>query len=110
MKKYLKPLSNRVIIKKSIPEQMSKGGILFPDTFKDDSPLASGIIIEVGRGFLKDFIKGESTMVPIFDAPEVKPGDIVLFDKHAGAVITESDGSKFQIVRETDIYAVERSK
>lgn len=110
MKKYLKPLANRVIIKKPAPDQMSKGGILYPDTFEDNSPLTIGEVVEVGRGFLKDYIKGASTMVPIFDTPEVKIGDTVLFDRHAGAVITNEDGSKLQIVRETDIYVVERSK
>lgn len=110
MEKYLKPLSNRVIVKKITPDQMSKGGIHFPDTFEDDSPLASGMVIEVGRGMFKEFIKSGSTLIPTFDTPEVKPGDVVLFDKQAGAVITDSDGSKLQIVRETDIYTVEWSK
>lgn len=110
MKKYQQPLSNRVIIKKTTPDQMSKGGIHFPDTFEDSSPLASGIVIEVGRGMFKEFTKSGSTLIPTFDAPEVKPGDVVLFDKRAGAVITNNDGSKLQIVRETDIYTVERSK
>lgn len=110
MKKYLKPLGNRVIIEKSAPDRMSKGGIHFPDTYEEDSPLAPGEVIEVGRGFLKDYIKGKEVMVPVFDTPEVKIGDIVLFDRHAGVVLTREDGSKIQIVRETDIYTVERSK
>lgn len=110
MKKHLKPLANRVIIKKSAPDEMTKGGIWIPDTSKDESPLTSGVVMRVGRGMLKDFIKGESVMVPAFDTPEVKPGDVVLFDRHAGAVITDDNGDKLQIVRETDIYAVERSK
>jgi len=112
MKKYLKPLGNRVIVKKTItdPNRITKGGIVIPDTHEDDSPLISGTVIEVGRGFLKDYIKGESTMVPIFDTPEIVPGDVILFDRHAGAIIIGEDDEELQIIRETDIYTVERSK
>ena len=112
MKKYLKPLGNRVIIKKAWvdPSRMTRGGIVIPETHGDDSPLVSGTVMEVGRGFLKEFIKGEKIMVPVFDVPEVKVGDTVLFDRHAGVIITNEDDEEIQIVRETDIYAVERSK
>lgn len=91
----LKPLYDRIIVKRLEGEEKTKGGIIIPDSAKE-KPI-EGKIIAVGDGKLLD--TGERV------APEVKAGDRVLFGKYAGTEI-KIDGEEHLIMREDDILGV----
>ncbi|MBS1561673.1 MAG: co-chaperone GroES [Bacteroidetes bacterium] len=91
----LTPLHDRVIVKAAKPEEVSKGGIIIPDTAKE-KPM-QGEVIAVGTG--KQSEDGKVTPMA------VKVGDTVLYGKYAGTEVTV-DGEEFLIMRESDIFAV----
>ncbi len=91
----IKPLHDRVIVKRIEEEETTKGGIIIPDTAKEKP--AEGRIIAVGNGKLLDDGKRQ----PL----EVKEGDRVLFGKYAGTEI-KIDGEEHLIMREDDIIAI----
>ena len=90
----VKPLHDRVLIKRFESKEQKKGGIIIPDTAKE-KPM-EGKVIAVGSGRLE---KGER--IPL----EVKKGDTVLFGKYAGTEIMV-DNKEYLILRESDILAV----
>jgi chaperonin GroES len=94
MKTKLQPLGDRVVIKPQPKEEITKGGIVLPDTAKE-KPM-DGKILAVGPGSLDDSGK----RVPL----DVKVGDIVIYAKYAGTEIKE-DGEELIILRESDILA-----
>lgn len=91
----LTPLHDRVIVKASQPEEVTKGGIIIPDTAKE-KPM-QGEIIAVGSG--KQTEDGKVTPLA------VKVGDQVLYGKYAGTEISVA-GEDYLIMRESDIFAV----
>jgi len=91
----IRPLQDRIIVKRLESEEKTKGGIIIPDSAKE-KPM-EGKVIAVGKGKLND--KGERT------APDVKAGDIVLFSKYAGTEV-KIDGDEHLIMREDDILGV----
>jgi len=91
----IKPLHDRVIVKRVEEEQTTKGGIIIPDTAKEKP--AEGLIIAVGNGKLSD----DGTR----QALEVKEGDKVLFGKYAGTEI-KINGEEHLIMREDEIIAI----
>jgi chaperonin GroES len=91
----IRPLHDRVIVKRIEEEETTKGGIIIPDTAKE-KPM-EGKIIAVGNGKLLDNGKLQSL--------EVKKGDKVLFGKYAGTDI-KIDGEEHLIMREDDIIAI----
>lgn len=91
----VRPLHDRVLVKRSTEEERSKGGIIIPDTAKE-KPI-QGEIIAVGQGRV-----GEDGKVRPLD---VKKGDRVLFGKYAGTEI-KIDGEDFLMMREEDILGV----
>ena len=91
----IKPLHDRVIVKRIEEEETTKGGIIIPDSAKEKP--AEGKIIAVGDGKLLDDGKRQ----PL----DVKKGDIVLFGKYAGTEI-KIDGEEHLIMREDDIIAI----
>jgi chaperonin GroES len=91
----LKPLYDRVVVKKIEVEQKTSGGIILPDTAKEESQI--GEVIAVGEGRLLD--NGE--IRPL----KVKVGDKVLFSKYAGNEI-KLDGEELLVIREEDILAI----
>ncbi len=91
----IKPLHDRVILKRVEEEEKTKGGIIIPDTAKEKP--VEGKIIAVGDGKILDDGKKQ----PL----EVKKGDRVLFGKYAGTEIN-IDGEKHLIMREDDIIAI----
>jgi len=95
MKTTVRPLSDRILIKRVEPEHKMKGGIIIPDTAKE-KPL-EGKVVAVGAGRLDD--NGKRI------ALEVKAGDRVLFGKYAGTEI-KLDGEEHLILREEDILGV----
>lgn len=91
----IRPLQDRIIIKRLESEEKTKGGIIIPDSAKE-KPM-EGKVIAVGPGKLND----KGTRV----APEVKAGDIILFGKYAGTEI-KIDGQEHLILREDDIMGI----
>jgi len=91
----LSPLHDRVIIKPSQPEEVTKGGIIIPDTAKE-KPM-QGEVVAVGPGKLTD----DGKIIPL----TVKVGDKVLYGKYSGTEV-EINGEQFLIMRESDIFAI----
>ncbi len=91
----IKPLHDRVIVKRIEEEETTKGGIIIPDSAKEKP--AEGKIVAVGNGKVLEDGKRQ----PL----EVKEGDSVLFGKYAGTEI-KIDGEEHLIMREDDIIAI----
>ena len=91
----IKPLNDRVLVKRIEEVQVTKGGILIPDTAKE-KPI-EGKVIAVGPGKMSD--SGERM------ALQLKEGDRVLFGKYAGTEI-KMEGEEYLMMREEDILAV----
>jgi chaperonin GroES len=91
----IKPLADRVVLKVLKSEEVTKGGIVLPDTAKE-KPI-EGEVVEVGTGKILD----NGTRV----TPEVKKGDHVIFAKYGGTEV-KIDGEEYVILRESDILAV----
>jgi chaperonin GroES len=91
----VKPLHDRVIVRRIEEEEKTKGGIIIPDTAKEKP--VEGEIMAVGDGKLLENGKKQ--------ALEVKKGDRVLFGKYAGTEI-KIDGEEHLIMREDDIIAI----
>jgi len=91
----IKPLQDRVIVKRMEEEEKTKGGIIIPDTAKEKPQ--EGTIAAVGPGKAAD--SGEII------AMTVKEGDRVLFSKYAGTEI-KIDGEEHLIMREDDILGI----
>ena len=94
MAESLKPLADRVVVKPSEKERVSKGGIVLPDTVKEKPQ--EGKVIAVGEGRLSE----EGKRLPM----DVKVGDIVIYAKYGGTEIKIED-EEFMILRESDILA-----
>ena len=91
----IRPLQDRIIVKRMEGEEKTKGGIIIPDSAKE-KPM-EGKVIAVGPGKLNE----KGTRV----APEVKAGDLILFGKYAGTEI-KIDGEEHLILREDDIMGI----
>jgi chaperonin GroES len=91
----IRPLQDRVIVKRVEEEEKTKGGIIIPDTAKE-KPM-EGKIIAVGKGKLLE----DGKVHPV----DVKAGDRVLFGKYAGTEV-KIDGEEHLIMREEDILGV----
>jgi chaperonin GroES len=91
----IKPLYDRVVIKRMEEEKMSAGGIVIPDS-ATEKPI-KGEIIAVGDG--KVFDNGTVR------TPKVKVGDKVLFGKYSGTEV-KLDGVEYLIAKEDDLFAV----
>jgi chaperonin GroES len=91
----VRPLHDRVLVKRFNEEEKSKGGIIIPDTAKE-KPI-QGEVIAVGQGRI-----GEDGKVRPLD---VKKGDRVLFGKYSGTEI-KIDGEEYLMMREEDILGV----
>jgi chaperonin GroES len=91
----IRPLQDRIIVKRIEEEEKTKGGIIIPDSAKE-KPM-EGEVIAVGSGKVLD--NGTK------QAPEVKAGDRVLFGKYSGTEV-KIDGVEHLIMREDDILGV----
>ena len=91
----IRPLHDRVIVKRIEEEEKTKGGIIIPDTAKE-KPI-EGKVVAVGAGKLMDNGKTQ----PL----DVKKGDRILFGKYAGTDIKIEDAEHL-IMREEDIIAI----
>ena len=90
----MRPLHDRVVVKRIEEEERTKGGIIIPDTAKEKPQ--EGRVLAVGQGRREDgkVIK-----------PDVKAGDRILFGKYAGTEVI-LDGEEHIIMREEDILGV----
>lgn len=86
----MKPINDRVVVKPAAAEEMTKGGIIIPDTAKEKPQ--KGEVIAVGPG--KDG-----------NAMTVQTGDIVLYGKYAGQELNY-EGTDYLIMREDDILVI----
>jgi chaperonin GroES len=93
--KKLRPLGDRVLVKRIEEKEVKKGSIIIPDTAKEKPQ--EGEVIAVGPGKIDD--KGTR------HKPEITTGDHVLFGKYAGTEI-EIDGKECLIMNEDDILAI----
>ena len=95
----IRPLHDRVIVKRLEEERTSPGGILIPDTAAEKP--VQGKVVAVGKGKILE--SGE--VRPL----DVKVGDKVLFGKYSGTEV-KMDGDELVVMREEDIMAVIESK
>jgi chaperonin GroES len=91
----IRPLQDRVIVKRIEEEEKSKGGIIIPDTAKEKPQ--EGKVVAVGKGKLND----DGKITPL----DVKVNDLILFGKYSGTEINV-DGEEHLIMREDDILGV----
>ena len=91
----IRPLQDRIIVKRVQEEEKTKGGIIIPDTAKE-KPI-EGKVIAVGNGKVQE----DGKVRPL----DVKAGDRVLFSKYAGTEV-KIDGDEHLIMREEDILGV----
>ena len=91
----LRPLHDRILVRRIEEEEKTKGGLIIPDTAKEKPQ--EGRVIAVGEGrFLED-----GTLRPL----DVHKGDRVLFSKYSGTEI-QLEGDEHLIIREEDVLAV----
>jgi len=91
----VKPLNDRVLVKRLEEMQVTKGGIYIPDTAKEKP--VEGKVIAVGPGKVND----QGHRVPL----NLKEGDKILFGRYAGSEI-KIEGEEYLMMREDDILAV----
>ena len=91
----LRPLHDRVVVKRLEEEEKTSGGIIIPDTAKEKPQ--QGKVIAVGKGRILE----DGKVIPLV----VKEGDRILFSKYAGTDI-KVDGDDHLIMREDDILAI----
>jgi chaperonin GroES len=90
----VRPLHDRIVIKRIEEKETHKGGIIIPDTAKEKPQ--EGEVIAVGKGKRE---KGE--LIPL----DVKAGDRILFGKYSGTEI-KIDGEEYLIIREDEVLGV----
>ena len=91
----IRPLQDRILVKRLAEEEKTKGGIIIPDTAKEKP--AEGKVIAVGNGKLGD----DGKRIPL----EIKKGNRILFGKYSGTEV-KIDGEEQLIMREDDIIAI----
>jgi len=91
----IKPLADRVVVKRIEEEEVKKGNIIIPDTAKEKPQ--KGEVVAVGPGRVDE----KGNRIPM----EVKVGDKVIFSKYAGSEV-KIDDEEFLVMREDDILAV----
>lgn len=91
----IRPLQDRVIVKRIEEEEKSKGGIIIPDTAKEKPQ--EGKVVAVGKGKIGD----DGKVTPL----DVKVNDRILFGKYSGSEIN-IDGDEHLIMREEDILGI----
>ena len=91
----IRPLQDRILVRRVKEEEKTKGGIIIPDTAKEKPQ--EGEVIAVGNGKILETGKVQ----PL----DVKAGDRILFSKYAGSEI-KIDGEEYTIMREEDVLGV----
>lgn len=91
----VRPLRDRVVVKRLEEQEQKVGGIIIPDTAKEKPQ--QGKVVAVGSGRVND----EGKVIPL----DVKVGDTVLFGKYSGTEI-KLEGTEYLIVREEEILGI----
>jgi chaperonin GroES len=91
----IRPLHDRILIKRQEEKETRKGGIIIPDTAKEKPQ--EGKVIAVGNGKVSD----EGKKIPL----DVKTGDKILFGKYSGSEVTLDD-VEYLILREEDVLCI----
>ncbi len=91
----IRPLRDRIIVKRIEDEETSKGGLIIPDTAKEKPQ--EGKVIAVGKGMIRDDGRLQKL--------DVKKGNRVLFGKFAGTEVT-LDGEEHLIISEDDVLGI----
>jgi chaperonin GroES len=95
----IRPLQDRIIVKRLEEEEKTKGGIIIPDSAKEKPQ--EGKVIAVGKGKLTD----DGKLIPL----DVKVGDRILFGKYSGTEV-KIEGEEHLIMREEDILGIIEGK
>jgi chaperonin GroES len=95
----IRPLQDRVIVKRLEEEEKTKGGIIIPDTAKEKPQ--EGKVVAVGKGKVTE----DGKLIPL----DVKVGDKILFGKYSGTEI-KIGGEEHLIMREEDILGIIEGK
>jgi chaperonin GroES len=95
----IRPLQDRVIVRRLEEEEKTKGGIIIPDTAKEKPQ--EGKVIAVGKGKVTE----DGKVIPL----DVKAGDKILFGKYSGTEI-KIEGEEHLIMREEDILGIIEGK
>ena len=95
----IRPLQDRVLIRRVEEEETTAGGIIIPDTAKEKPQ--EGQVIATGKGKVRD----DGKITPL----DLASGDRILFSKYAGTDVT-LDGEEYVILREDDVLAIVDSK
>ena len=91
----IRPLHDRILVKREEEKEVKKGGIIIPDTAKEKPQ--EGKVIAVGNGKVND----QGKKVPL----DVKAGDKILFGKYSGSEVKIED-KEYLILREEDVLAI----
>jgi chaperonin GroES len=91
----IRPLQDRIIVKRIGEEETSKGGIIIPDSAKEKPQ--EGKVVAVGKGRIRDD--------GVLQKLDVKKGDRVLFGKYVGTEVT-LEGEEHLIIREDDVLGI----
>ena len=91
----VRPLHDRILVKRLESEAKTKGGIIIPDTAKEKPQ--EGLVVAAGSGKVNE----DGKVTPL----DVKKGDKILFGKYSGSEITV-EGEEHLIIREDDVLAV----
>jgi len=91
----LRPLQDRILVKRVEEETTTKGGIIIPDSAKEKP--AEGKVMAVGNGKAGD----DGKRIPL----EIKEGDLILFGKYSGTEV-KIEGEEYLIMREDDVLGV----
>ena len=91
----IRPLHDRIIVKRMEEQEVKKGGIIIPDSAKEKPQ--EGKVIAVGNGKVAD----DGKKIPL----DVKAGDKILFGKYSGSEVKVED-EEYLIMREEDVLAI----
>jgi chaperonin GroES len=91
----IRPLGDRLVVKPKIREEMTRSGIVLPDTAKEKPQ--EGVVVAVGLGQLTD----DGKRLPM----DVEPGQSVLYAKYAGSEV-KLDDEDYLILRVSDVLAI----
>jgi chaperonin GroES len=95
----IRPLYDRIIVRRIAEEEKTKGGIIIPDTAKDKP--TEGEVVAAGKGKMTE----DGKVIPM----DVKKGDRILFSKYGGTEV-KIDGVEYLIMREEDVLGIIEKK
>ena len=95
MASKIRPVGDRVVVRPAAKEEVTKSGIVIPDTVKEKPQ--EGVVVAVGSGKLLD----NGDRIPL----EIKENDLVLYAKYGGTEF-KLDGEDYLVLRESDVLAI----